>query len=135
MDDTKKLENTMADIANQTNLTSREAAALILSDGRTSDVAEAELLTSAPSLELDGLQRAHLRRMMGFNFAVKVHGSRILVISKEGPHIITRCNIKSGEMDDYGNITSEKLIERLVNACVRLKIQWDAEQMRLEAKK
>jgi hypothetical protein len=99
------------------------------------DVNEAAILSSAPAFEMDKLQQAHLRRMMGFDFVVKIAGRRILVISKEGPHVIKRANIKPGEMDEYGNIIDPKLIDRLSEACVRLKISWDAEVMRREANK
>lgn len=116
-------------------LTSVEAASLLISEGRTTDPTEASIIASAPTLEMDGLERAALRRMMGFNFVVKIAGSRILVISKEGPHIIKRAKIKPGEMDDYGNITSPELIERMSQACTRLKLAWDAEVMRQEAQK
>ena len=129
------LEAIMGDISNRTGVTSTEAAALILSDGRTDNPVEAGILASGQTLELEELERAALRRMMGFDFVIKIRDPRIMVISKEGPHLIKKCVIKPGEIDEYGNIISESLIKRLTQACVRLKLAWDAEVMRQEAKR
>lgn len=109
-------------------LSSTEAAALFISEGRTTNVQEAEAFASGQAFDIDAMQRAHLRRMMGFDFKVKISGQKLLVIAKEGPKVRTHAKIMPGDLDKYGNIVSEDLIGRLVEACVRLKVKWDKAQ-------
>jgi hypothetical protein len=54
----------------KTTMSSREAAALILSEGATDDVEEAELLSDGKILDRDKLIQAHFRRQLGFDFTV-----------------------------------------------------------------
>lgn len=112
------------------SMTSLEAAALILSEGHTSDLNEAATYAKGVSLEMDGLQRAHLRRLMGFDFEMQQLPNIILVTSKEKPYVRTRCDILEGETDDRGNIIDDALINRLVDTCMRLKVKWAAEKRR-----
>lgn len=115
-------------------ITSVDAAALFLSDGRTTDPTLAAMIDEAESLpglekkDYEALERGELRDMMGFDFKIKIAPakSKLLVSSKEGPKVRTHAKVKPGEVDDYGNIISEELIGRLVQACVRLKEKWDA---------
>lgn len=109
-------------------LTSTEAAALFLSEGRTMNQQEAEALASGQAFDMDDMQRAHLRRMMGFNFKVKITGRKLLVIAKEGPRVRTHAKIMPGDLDKFGNVASQELIDRLVEACLRLKVKWDKAQ-------
>lgn len=117
-------------------LTSEEAAALWLSNGATSD----PFIATSGAYELDGegikmddYRKAKLRDMMGFDFRIKVKINKVHVSSKQDPYVTTHCKIKEGELDKYGNIISEPLIDRLVDACLRLKLKYEAEVARLEA--
>lgn len=109
-------------------ISSTEAAALYISGGQTTDPNEAVAYSDGTALNMEALQRAHLRRMMGFDFKVKVHGRKLLVSSKEGPAVRTHAKVLPGDLDQYGNIISEDLIGRLVEACVRLKVKWEKAQ-------
>lgn len=109
-------------------LTSVEAAALYVSGGRTTDPELATHLSSGDTLNMDAMQRAHLRRMMGFDFKVRLSGRKLLVSSKEGPKVRTHAKVQPGDVDAYGNIISEELIGRLVEACIRLKVKWEKAQ-------
>lgn len=112
----------------ENGLDSTQAAALFLSGGKTTDPNEAVAISSGVAFDMDGLQRAHLRRMMGFDFKVKVSGRKLLVSSKEGPKVRTHAKILPGELNQHGSIISEDLIGRLVEACLRLKVKWDKAQ-------
>lgn len=111
-------------------LTSVEAAALIQSEGRTKDPDEAAAYMQGQDLNIDALQRAGLRRAMGFDFELKVHPRKVMVFAKDDRKIRANAKIKSGDVDEYGNITNPELIERLVQACLTLKTKWDAKQAR-----
>lgn len=117
----------------KTGLTSEEAAALFLSDGRTKDVQMATILdqNAKNELDMDGLQRAHLRRMMGFDFRVKLAPNKIHVSSTDPPYLSTHMKLKEGDavetIQGFG-LTNEAAIDRLVDACARLKDKWDKEQ-------
>lgn len=108
-------------------LTSLQAAALILSEGRTDDVEKAELLASGNELDMEALQRAHLRRMMGFDFRMKFRPNKIHVSTTQDPYLSTHCKLQEGDTDKYGNIVNPDVIPRLVAACVRLKAKYDRE--------
>jgi uncharacterized protein YggE len=126
-DQLQQTEDTINYIANTgKGLTSEEAAALFLSGGVTKDVQEAEMIASGHMFNLDAMQRAHLRRMMGFDFEIKPRYNKVYVRSLEGPHVSTWCTIKTDEKDNYGNIIKESAIDRLVDACLRLKQKWEA---------
>lgn len=108
-------------------LSSVEGAALFLSGGETTDPNEAVMMANDhQTFDMDALTRAALRREMGFDFKVKVRGSKVMVSAKDGPQVRTSCRIKPGEVDEHGNIISEELISRLVDACLRLKTKWEA---------
>jgi hypothetical protein len=107
-------------------LSSEQGAALFLSNGETADPNEAVMMANDhQTFDMDAMTRAALRRKMGFDFKVKVRGSKVMVSSKDGPKVRTSCRIKPGEVDDNGNIVSEELIGRLVDACLRLKTKWE----------
>jgi hypothetical protein len=76
-------------------------------------------------LELDGLRRAHLRRMMGFDFRIKIRPNKIHISSKEEPYVTTSCKLKEDETNEYGHILKEEAIDRLVAACLRLKTKFE----------
>lgn len=105
-------------------MTSTEFAALMLSGGHTDNLNKAAAYAKGVDLNMDALQRSHLRRMMGFDFEIQQMPNIILVTSKQKPFARTRCDILEGETDSYGNVISEALIDRLVDACMRLKNKW-----------
>jgi hypothetical protein len=122
-----ELESTMEQIANaKVGMTSEEAGALIVSGGRTKDVEEAEIIAAGQTLQLDALQRAHLRRAMGFDFKLKVAPNKIHLYSETGPHVSAHCKLREGDLDTYGNIINQEVIENIVSACLVLKQRWDA---------
>lgn len=109
-------------------LTSIEAAALILSDGKTTDPTMAASISDGNDLDMDALQRSHLRRMMGFDFRMKVAPNKIHVSSKQEPYVTTYCKLKEGDVLETFNgfgLTNEDVIDRLVDACSRLKAKWE----------
>jgi hypothetical protein len=114
----------------KTGLTSVEAAALYLSNGRTKDPTLAGIIDEnrQNELDMDGLQRAHLRRMMGFDFEIQIMSRAILVTAKgKGKLLRTRAKMYPGDIE-AGQITNEAAVDRLVEACVRLKQKHAAEQ-------
>jgi hypothetical protein len=122
-----QLENAIEVIANaKKGLTSEEAGALIVSGGRTKDVEEAEIIAQGQTLEIDALQRAHLRRAMGFDFKLKLAPNKIHLYSETGPHVSSHTKLKEGDLDEYGNIVNPQVIDNIVNACLVLKQRWDA---------
>jgi hypothetical protein len=112
-------------------MTSVEAAALFLSDGKTTDPQLAAVIdeNAKNELDMDGLQRAHLRRMMGFNWRTKVAPNKIHVSSTERPFVSTHMKLKDGDIIEtpggFG-LTNEAAINRLVEACARLKERYQA---------
>lgn len=113
-------------------LTSEEGAALLLSEGKTKDPYLAAMMNdpTIPQLKspemLDAEQRDGLRKMMGFDFEVKVRPNKVHVFSLTGPRVTAHAKIKEGDVDKYGNITNPDLIDRMVAACVKLKERHDA---------
>lgn len=118
----------MTDDRPKESLSSLEAAALFLSEGKTSDPQVASIMANEKTFDMDGMQKSHLRRMMGFDFKVKIDTRKILITSKDEHQMRARCRVLPGELDAYGNIISEDLIDRLVDACLRLKTRWDKVQ-------
>lgn len=100
------------------DLTSIEAAALYLSGGATKDIEQAVYYDEGNDLNLDALQRAHLRRMMGFDFEMKIRDKKIVVYSMVEPYVRTWCG--------YGGTLDEKSVDKLVDACLRLKLKYEA---------
>lgn len=72
------------------------------------------------TLNLDALQRAHLRRMMGVNFRIKVTPNKYHITTTEDPYVTTWCK--------FTGVVDEAFIDRLVNACLRLKIKYEKEK-------
>lgn len=106
-------------------MTSVQAAALFLSGGQTDDPQEAEALTAGGALfNMDAMQRAHLRRMMGFDFEIRIAPNKLHVYSREAPLCSTWCR--------YEGIVDEKTVDGLVDACLRLKIKWDKRRAALK---
>lgn len=116
-------------------ITSQEAAAMLISGGQTSDPHKAAMIAEGRDLDMDGLQKAHLRRMMGVDFRIKIAPNKLHVSTKVQPYVTTWCRIKEGETDKYGHIIEEALMNRLVDACLRLKLKYEATVKKLEATK
>jgi hypothetical protein len=117
------------DPAKNPKMTSTEAAAMYLSNGMTKDVAKAKLIDAnkATELNMDALQRAHLRRMMGFDFQVKFAPNKIHISTQQEPYLSTHCKLKDGDITEDGYITNMPTVDRLVDACGRLKVKHDTE--------
>jgi len=111
-------------------ITSVEASALLVSEGRTKDPDEAEVVAAERHLDMEDM--AAVREMMGFDFKIKHSPTLLHLYSKERPRVSARAKIIPGEVDTYGNIVSQDLIERLVVACVQLKEKHDAALARLK---
>lgn len=113
-------------------LTSVEAAALFLSDGKTSDPRLAQVIdeNKQNELDIDGLQRAAIRRELGFDFRLKFAPNKIHVSSTQRPYVSTHMKLKEGDaivkLDGQVGLTNEDAIARLVEACLRLKERYYA---------
>jgi hypothetical protein len=104
---------------NKENLSSEEAAALLLSGGQTKNPREAEHIASGgDGLNLDELQRAHLRRLMGFDFSITVRNKKISVFSTVEPYVTSWCG--------YNGTMDERAIDKLIVTCLRLKKKYEA---------
>lgn len=114
-------------------LTSVEAAALWLSDGKTKDPEQAALIDQGQEFDMDGLTRAALRRAMGFDFKVKQAPNYFHVYSDDDLHVSARAKILPHEVDVYGNIINADATDRLAEACLRLKTKWDAAKKKASA--
>ena len=100
--------------------TSLEAAALILSGGQTKDPAKAHHIANGGNpFDMDKLQRAHLRRMMGFDFSLNERYKKVIVSSTQSPLI--------SEEFDFKGVWDEEAVDELVAACLRLKERYEAE--------
>lgn len=112
----------------QPGLTSVQAAALYLSDGKTDDPEEAVHYNAtgagADGFQMDELQKAHLRRMMGFNFEVKLKHKKITVYSTETPYVMHETK--------YSGIMNEKTVDKIVDACATLKELYEEQVKELE---
>lgn len=98
-------------------MSSLEAAALILSNGATKDIEQAQYYDQGSELQLDSLQRAHLRRLMGFDFQLVMRDKKMVISSAEAPYVTTWCG--------YSGVMDEAAVDKLVNACLRLKKKYE----------
>lgn len=112
-------------------LTSLEAAAMYLSDGKTTDPSIAAVMASnAPvigedDIKLDRQQKAHLVEMMGFDFKIKITPTKIHVSNVGKPHFSAYTRLTQGDLAPDGMIMNMDTVNRLVDACERLKIKHD----------
>lgn len=97
-------------------LTSLEAAALLVSGGKTKDYQEANHMASNP-FDLDKLQQAHLRRMMGFDWGVDITYKKMRVYSKQAPFVESTA--------DFSGLMDEDAVDILVETCLDVKMKWD----------
>lgn len=106
-------------------MTSLEAAALYLSNGETNDPAKAAHYTDGTILDMDELQRAHLRRMMGVDFGVSIKDRKMTVFTKEYPYVSKSIRI--------GKTITEKTIDKLVDLCLSVKLQYEEDKAKEES--
>lgn len=103
-----------------------EASALLMSEGYTKDPIEALNYEAEQTEIFDAEMRAKLRESMGFDFKVKMQGNKLVVYSKPVKNRVkVHTFVLPADLDEYGNIISPALINRLVDACIELKAKWD----------
>lgn len=103
-------------------MTSLQAAAMYLSDGKTDDAEEVNQTVEQERFTMDTLQKAHLTKLMGFRFSVDVTYKKITVKSDEAPFLRQSASF-SGVMD-------EEAVNTIVALCGKLKEAWDKEKTR-----
>lgn len=114
-------------------MTSLQAAALYLSDGATDDPNIAAIthvhgddeLIGDKYLKLDLQQKASLVEMMGFDFKIMITPRKIHVSNNGKPHFSAYCKLKPEDVDGRNMLTNVEAVNRLVDACLRLKIKHD----------
>ncbi len=100
------------------SMSSLEAAALILSQGATTDVEQAELMAEGKILDPDALERAYYRRIFGFDMNVEIDEKRHKAYVRDMDlGLLTTCTYTD---DDNANA------KRLSKACIKLKAMHDA---------
>jgi hypothetical protein len=108
-------------------MTSLEAAALYLSDGATKDPNEAVHYNAtgagSDGFDLDELQKAHLRRMMGCDFSITIKNKRLTVFTTEYPYV-SKTVKTSGLMN-------EKTVDKLVDTCLAVKLMFEEEKQKV----
>lgn len=104
---------------NRPTMTSVEAAALLISEGKTTDPEQASLMQDGKLLDPDNLERAHFRRALGFDFSV-LHddklGKWIIRDDELGIKVMTPMS-KTGDQNEDA--------QHIANACVKLKTKHD----------
>lgn len=102
--------------------------------GRTSVEAATEYLDAmdeqAKLLDMDALERAALRRAMGFDFQVSFAPSKIFISAVGFKKLRVHIKLQPGDLDDEGNVIPDKVNKRLADACIRLKAKYDAKEKR-----
>lgn len=107
-------------------LDSVEASALLMSEGYTKDPMEATKYHDEFTPDIDAEMRAKLRESMGFDFKIKMQDRKRLIVTTKGhPRLRVQTFVNPADVDEYGNIISQALINRLVDACIALKAKWD----------
>lgn len=108
-------------------MTSREAAAMMISDGATKDVALAELIADGKALDPDVLTRSHFRRQFGFDFTVEPDPKSLRYIIRDAE---LGLSVTCGYEADFNNQGA-----RLAKACIKLKKLHDKKLAETEAQK
>lgn len=101
-------------------MSSVQAAALYLSDGATDDPHLANHIASGGSaFDMDAMQRAHLRRMMGVDFDIGINEleSTFTVWTKDGSDVQLQAK--------YSGVIDEAAIDILVETCLMVKQLWE----------
>ena len=94
-------------------MTSTEAAALLLSGGKTTDVEEANLMESGQLLDPDALERAYYRRIFGFDFTTYMDNDKHKIICRDEDLDITVTGTLASDTD--------KDAQTLARLCMKLK--------------
>lgn len=106
-------------LKNTKGLTSTQAAALQLTDGRTDDAklanraAEVDFEVGQSGFYFDALDKDHLVKTIGFPFDVSIKHKKLTVYSKQEPFVSKAVNF-SGDMN-------EKTVDKLVTLCLDVK--------------
>lgn len=95
-------------------MTSREAAALLLSGGATDDADLANQMEAGEILDPDALERAYYRRIFGFDLTVTIDPKKHKAIVKDEDLGLV---VTTGWSDDNDEVNASKLAK----ACVKLK--------------
>lgn len=103
----------------QKGMTSLDAAALVLSDGRTTDPEKAEAYATGHTFDMDALEKSALVRWTGFPFSMTVYRNRIL-FTDDTTNLKTTC-LWTEPMD-------MKTGKRMLRALARLKKLHDDRQ-------
>lgn len=107
-------------------VTSAQAAALYMTDGRTDD---AGLVNKATKIDnavgehgfyFDALDKDHLVKTIGFPFEVVIKNKRLTVYAKEKPEITKTVK--------FSGIENEKMVEKLVALCLDVKKMYEEEK-------
>lgn len=106
---------------------SDEAAAYFISKGQTSNLGIAQMMSNSSELDMDSLQRAGIRRTLGFDFGIKIDQSTpyVLVHSNEKPYTHTKAKMFEGDVSENNLLTNEKALDRVFKAIDRLKAKYD----------
>jgi hypothetical protein len=102
----------------KTNMTSREAAALLLSGGATDDVETAELMDAGKILDPDKLERSYYRRIFGFDLEVIPQPDKHRYLVKDNDLNLSVTCVLTGDVS--------KDASKLSKACIKLKAKHDA---------
>jgi hypothetical protein len=101
--------------------------------GKTSVEAAVEYLETMDEMksvfDMDGLERAALRRAMGFDFDITFAPSKIFVSARDHKKLRVHVKLTDGDVDANGDIIPGKVESRLADACVRLKAKFDERQL------
>ena len=100
---------------NKPTMTSTEAAALILSEGATTDTDKANLIASGQGMDWDALARSGFSKSVGFDFSILEDGKvgRWIVRDDETGLIVTTPISKTANFDEDA--------KHIANAVLRLK--------------
>ena len=107
-------------------INSVEASALLMSECYTKDPEEALAYDRDFTDQFDAEMRGKLRDAMGFDFKIKLQDrTRLVVTTKGTPRLRCHTFVLPADLDQYGNIVSQALINRLVDTCLQLKAKYD----------
>ena len=105
------------------NLTSDQAAALLISEGKTSNAEDAAFYQTVEDIgdefvfDLQESLRNDLKRRMGFDFAVEIRKTKVTVRAVEGKQV-SKWMRRPKEW-------TPKDIEKLVKICLKVKKEWE----------
>lgn len=104
-------------------VTSEQAAALYLSDGRTDDAKlvnkarEADVNAGEHGFYFDALDKDHLVKTIGFQFEVVIKHKKLTVFARDKPAITKTVK--------FSGIENEQMVEKLVGLCLDVKAMYE----------